>query len=358
MNHVDGSTRRRWGAALRQLSDPVADDLTRIYFDRHPDFAERFGERGRRHTRDDAAFIMSFLAAAVETGAERGFTDFVRWTAVVLESRQVPRSALVESLELIAGLLDHRLDPEAGRAVRAMLAAGVATCGEDAPGARDPAYGEDAAVFVEAILLGDRRAASTVADEFLRRGHDLAGLYLEVLQPALVEVGRRWETNRITVADEHMATAITQYVMARVDSGRAPATGAETGRMVVTGVEGELHQVGAQMVADVLESDGWSVRFLGSNLPLEGVLDAVAGHRADTLGISTTMLFNIPSVRRLVEAARARFDGELQIVLGGAAFRVAPELWRELGADVFAPDIEAARRLLGGGRSAAAAPET
>src|SRR5689334_23078788 len=118
-------------------------------------------------------------------------------------------------------------------------------------------------LFLQAILGGDRRAALSVANDALASGATVQGLYEEVLQASLDEVGRLWETNRITVAREHMATAVVQHVMAHLYSQIPPAAEAR-GSAIVTGVEGELHQVGAHMVADVLESDGWRVMFLGT----------------------------------------------------------------------------------------------
>ena len=115
--------------------------------------------------------------------------------------------------------------------------------------------------------------------------------------------------------------------------------------MVITGVEGEQHQVGPNIVADVLESAGWDVRFLGANTPTSSVLQAVEDHRADALGISATMLVNLPSVRRLIAQAKAVPGRNLRIILGGSAFRATPELYKELGADGVALDVKAALRL-------------
>ena len=76
-----------------------------------------------------------------------------------------------------------------------------------------------------------------------------------------------------------------------------PVSETQRGRPVITGVEGEFHQIGANMVADVLESGGWDVRFLVTQLPHAGILDAVEEHDADLLGISVTMVCNLPHPR-------------------------------------------------------------
>jgi methanogenic corrinoid protein MtbC1 len=141
-----------------------------------------------------------------------------------------------------------------------------------------------------------------------------------------------------------MATAITQHVIAHLYP-LIPPSRPPRGKMVITGVEGELHQVGPNIVADVLESEGWDVRFLGTNVPARGVLQAVEEHRTDVLGISATMLFNLAGVRRLIADARAIPGLNLQVIVGGSAFRSAPGLYKELGAAGVALDARAAVRL-------------
>jgi methanogenic corrinoid protein MtbC1 len=137
---------------------------------------------------------------------------------------------------------------------------------------------------------------------------------------------------------------VCQYVLAELYA-RMPAPSRRRGRIIVTGVEGEFHQVGANLVADAWEADGWTVRFLGSNTPRAGVLQALEADDADVLGISVTMLFNVSLARLLVREARAQRPA-LSVVVGGAAFRVAPHLWREIGADAQADDVRGAVEIL------------
>jgi methanogenic corrinoid protein MtbC1 len=110
---------------------------------------------------------------------------------------------------------------------------------------------------------------------------------------------------------------------------------------IVTGISGELHQIGANMVADVLENAGWSVEFLGTDAPHTGIVDAVLAQNSDLLCISATMLFNVPTVVRLIRDLRAR-SPKLRVLIGGAAFRAKPDLWMDIGADGFAPDLTTA----------------
>jgi methanogenic corrinoid protein MtbC1 len=205
---------------------------------------------------------------------------------------------------------------------------------------------------VQAILEGNRRAALNVTLEALREGAAVPDVYVEILQPAQYEVGRLWERSKITVAKEHMATAVTQYVVAQLYP-RLEVPDTARGNALVTGVRGELHQLGANMVADVLESDGWNARFLGTQLPHEGVLDAIAEHEPRLLGISATVLSNLPAVADLIEDVRKAYGTEITILVGGGAFRTNPDGWQELGADAYGRDlrhaVEVANHLLPSG---------
>jgi MerR family transcriptional regulator, light-induced transcriptional regulator len=200
-------------------------------------------------------------------------------------------------------------------------------------------------LYVQAILAGQRQPALGIALEALRAGHSLTDVYCDLLQPAQHRVGRLWERNEITVAREHMATAVTQYVVAQL-YGRLEVPAATRGRAIVTGVEGELHQLGANMVADVLEAAGWSVHFLGTQLPHRDILQAIEEDEPAIVGVSTTMLFNLLRTARLVEDVRRRFGDGVRIVVGGGAFRSAPDVWRELGADGFGRDLRGALALV------------
>jgi methanogenic corrinoid protein MtbC1 len=171
-----------------------------------------------------------------------------------------------------------------------------------------------------------------VVEEALRAGHSHVDIYVDVFAEALHRVGELWERNKISVAQEHFATSITQYAIATIYERMIPAA-AQRGNMVVTGVAGELHQIGANLVADAMEANGWNMHFLGTNLPHSSVLAAVEESSADVLCISTTIVANLPSVSELVRAVRTKLSGRTpQIVLGGGAYRLATRFAHDLGA--------------------------
>jgi methanogenic corrinoid protein MtbC1 len=333
----------------REIAEKVTEEFLLLY----PDWVTRYGELARLRGIEDAIFHQDFLAAAIESGAARAYGEYLQWTAGVLESRGIAPSFLHRNVEQISSELQSRLAPPLAAEVAEFIKSALKSTVDDPPAGRVGVPGPDGkppelasvqALYLQAILHGQRQAATGIAVETVRRGHSVVDVYADVLQESMYQVGRMWEANRITVAQEHMATAITQHVIAHLYP-LIKSTRPQKGRMVITGVEGEQHQVGPNMVADVLESAGWDVQFLGTNTPAAGVLKAIDDHRADVLGISATMLFNLPGVRRLIAAARAIPGRQVRVILGGCAFRAAPDLYKELGAAGVALDVRAALRL-------------
>ena len=97
-----------------------------------------------------------------------------------------------------------------------------------------------------------------------------------------------------------------------------------------------------------IEMAGWHVRFLGTNLPATSVLASIREWRPTHVGISTTMVFHLAAVRHLIGGIRREFGDRVAVVLGGAAYRVQPDAWKDLGGDAYAADLRAVQQLLAG----------
>ena len=320
----------------------VAQAISDEFFLHHPEWATRYGARGRQFCTDDACFHMDFLAGAIEAGSPEAFADYSRWTERMLAARGIAAHILEENLAQMEKQLSLILLGEEREAVLAFLTRGREACLEPAPASPELSgdkLGLVREVFLGAILGGHRPAALNIVEEALKAGHSHVDIYVDVFAASLRRVGGLWEQNQISVAKEHTATAITQYAIATIYPRLAPA-GAHRGSMVVTGVAGELHQVGANLVADAMEAKGWTVRFLGTNLPHSSVLAAVEESSASVLCISTTIVANLPSVAELLRTLRTQLNERMpRIVLGGAAYRIVTQFAREVGAEEPVTDL-------------------
>ena len=341
----DFRDRVRIAAAIRAVRAAVAVEVTNEFLIRHPEWPARYGDRARQFGIEDAGYHQDFLAAAIESGEVEAFGKYGAWAAGMLMARHIEPSFLAENLNQIGHALRVRLPAPDGDIATSFISSGIERCLSGAA-KTEPAqplgqFGELTTLYTDAAIRGYRRPALNLLLEAVRQGHPVIDIYSDVLQTAMYRIGRLWEENKITVAQEHMATAITQFVIGHL----YPLIDREVGfrgKLVLTGVQGEFHQVGALMVADVLEAAGWDVRFLGTDTPINGVLGAIEEHEAGLFGISATMLFNLSSVSRLVDSVRAKFGHQIRIMLGGGAFRSVPLLYKEFGADGCGLDLPAA----------------
>lgn len=343
--------RRRIASRIRAGRSEVARRVTADFLARHPGWLDRYGDAAVRFGEEDVGYHLDFLAGAILSRETAAFEGYSAWASRVLANRGITRPHVVENLEQIRLELG-RAFPESERAlIHRYVTAGIEAVKasrsmEDQLAA--PRQTSLVHQYLDAVLSRNRRAALAVAMEALEAGKTVPEIYLEVLTPALYEIGRLWAESEISVGQEHVATAMTQYVVAQL-YGRLDVPEPSRGRAVVTGVEGELHQIGGHMVADLLEADGWDVRFLGSHLPNREILDAVEAHEARLLAVSATILANVPTVCDLVQETRERFAG-VATLIGGRAFGSGS--WDEIGADAvglaLGDAVELARRITSG----------
>lgn len=154
-----------------------------------------------------------------------------------------------------------------------------------------------------------------MARQALGEGLGVAGLYQRVIAPAMWRIGDLWEQGAISVADEHLATALTHQAMAGI---YGPSLGhrARPGRILMAAVEGEQHALGLRMATDVIELAGYETIYLGADVPTADLLQAVAARSPNLVGLSATMPGSIPALERTIAEIR-RLNPNLIVLFGG-----------------------------------------
>jgi methanogenic corrinoid protein MtbC1 len=209
--------------------------------------------------------------------------------------------------------------------------------------------------YLAAQLNGDRQEAlRLVLEEGLERGVAVPDLHLKVVQRAQRQIGTLWQENRITVAQEHLATAISQLVVSQLYR-YLPRTRGNGRRVLVACAEGEQHEMGARIAADFLEMAGFDVHFLGANVPADSVAEMAAERRpgrrsVDLLVLSATTSICFPGLQATMRRVR-ELAPDLPIMVGGSAFAwsdgcAVPEGVVLGGSDAHAL-VDGARRVLG-----------
>jgi len=177
--------------------------------------------------------------------------------------------------------------------------------------------------FEEALVGGDRATCVAMVGALLAQGCAPIDLYEDYFRPALYRIGALWESNRLSVAHEHRATAMVEELMNEVFPRLMSLD--RTGKTVVIApVEGALHQVGSRMVCDVFEMYGWDAVQMGPDTTVDMLVGTLRTCRPALVGLSLTLDVHLSGLRRAIIAIRSAFP-LLPILVGGRALgRVRP----------------------------------
>ncbi len=173
--------------------------------------------------------------------------------------------------------------------------------------------------YQDALRAADGVGAERVAAQALNEGTSVAGLYQRVIAPAMWRIGDLWEQGAISVADEHLATALTQQVMAGI---YGPNLGhkAKPERILLAAVEGEQHALGLRMAADVIELGGYETAYLGADVPTDALLAATATRSIDLVALSATMMDSASALDRAISEIQ-RTNPKMIVLFGGQGAR-------------------------------------
>jgi methanogenic corrinoid protein MtbC1 len=173
--------------------------------------------------------------------------------------------------------------------------------------------------YLDGLLANDRQQCRLSFEQWLESDAGLRSLYEDLVRRSLYEVGDLWERGRISVATEHLATAVTESLL-NLAYPRLFAQPRMGKSAVVACVANEYHQIGGKMVADLFELNGWRGYFLGANTPVRDVKELIAAKRPDAVALSVAVAFNLDTLVTVATEIRAAFP-ELPILVGGQAFR-------------------------------------
>jgi methanogenic corrinoid protein MtbC1 len=308
----------------------------------HPGLAERFGGRGRKACREDIQHHLDYLSGALLADSSAVFVDYAIWLKSVLDNRSVPSSHLVESLTLLDEFLCAHLPAAESAQVSAVIsAANAALARNDLPipylHAR-VAELPDAPHYREAAVSGNQSRALGLISHSMQEGNTLSEASVRMVQPAMYAIGRLWQENRITVAQEHLATAISQSVLARayLQADFAAPTGQKA---LLACVAANQHNLGLRMLADAFETAGWDSLYLGADVPTADLLRQVDASSPDLLVLSLSLPGHLAVARGAMEQLRAELGSRCpQIWVGGLATLMGNQVWRSLKADGWAAD--------------------
>jgi 5-methyltetrahydrofolate--homocysteine methyltransferase len=205
----------------------------------------------------------------------------------------------------------------------------------------------------EAILTGDAKSAVAVTKQALDEGIEPLKVVTDAMVPAMDEAGRRFEAEEYFVPELLLAARAMKAAMALIRPLLVASGAKSAGRVAVGTVKGDLHDIGKNLVASMLEGGGFEVLDLGADVAPEKFVEAVKEKGAQVVCLSALLTVTMPSMKTTIEALKqAGVRDNVKVLVGGAP--VTTQYANEIGADGYGENANSAvaitRKLLGVGK--------
>jgi len=196
----------------------------------------------------------------------------------------------------------------------------------------------------QSILLGDKDEAAVAVTAALAKGAEPERLLSEQMIAAMSEVGRLYEEQEYFIPEMMISARAMKKALSILKPRLSTGQAAPLGRFVIGTVKGDLHDIGKNLVAIMLEGVGFEVIDLGVDVSPQKFAAAVQKHHPDILGMSALLTTTMPYLERSIEAIQfAGVSLNLGIMIGGAP--VSQGYAERIGADLYAPEAASAARL-------------
>ena len=333
----------------------VAEKIVERQYPLQPEIWKKYGSAGRRLSIRDAGYHLPFLSESILSNDPNIFIEYVRWVKKLFNRLNFPDQVMIVTLECTQAVLEEYFDADDMAIISKFIMHGIEEMNNEIveekslimPG--NPQY-ELALEFHESLTRGDRNTASRLITNAVQNNVPVKDIYMHVFQVSQYEVGRRWLTGEITVAQEHFCSAATQMIMSQLYP--YIFSGDKSGRsMVAASIGGELHEIGIRMVSDFFEMDGWNTWYLGANTPTRSILNAVDQYHASIVALSIAMPYHGQILKQAIEEIRSHPLGTtLKILVGGNAINRRNGDYKAFGADGYAANavsaVEVANKLV------------
>lgn len=201
-----------------------------------------------------------------------------------------------------------------------------------------------------AVIAGNRKKVQELVEDALKEGVPPEKIINEGLLAGMSVIGERFKKNEIFVPEVLVSARAMQVGMDILKPLLTKSSGVIKGKVVIGTVEGDLHDIGKNLVAIMFEGAGYQVIDLGIDVPPDKFVEAIREHNPDIVGMSALLTVTMPQMKVTLDVMEKEGVREkVKVIVGGAP--VTEEFAKEIGADGYAPDatsaVELVNRLLG-----------
>ncbi|SHF24847.1 cobalamin B12-binding domain-containing protein [Alkalibacter saccharofermentans] len=327
----------------------IAQKVFQEQFKRDPKLEKELDERRKRLMYEDVVYNISFLMTAVHFSDGKIFEGYAIWIYELLCNlmKDLDRDRIMEHMndhylilsEILNSYPDGLLsEDELKKATDYLKTAMEVTTNAVTEISlsskfQEGKHSELRIAYLEALIKSQTREAHDVINEAKKQGLSLMDIYEEILAKVMVETGDLWHKNIITIDKEHYITSVTQSVLSGFYD-EIFSKPRKNKRIVSCAVGSELHEMGARMLSDMFEYQGWDSYYLGAALPEASILEAIKEHQPDIVALSVTMPLYLPTCENIVKAVKEKYPS-VKIAVGGQAFKNTEKLWEMWNVDYY-----------------------
>jgi len=331
---------------FQMLRSRAVSVVAEQFWDAHGAALHQAGLREREEFQKDVAFCLDCLQPVLEFGVLQPMVDYLHWLACALAARSVPAVYIPLMLDLLGKFFVQAMTTPWGTVLVAVLHAArgefLAAPPPPAMPSCPPDGWPETAAFEAHLTAGRQHEVLAIVNGLLDSGRSLIEVELHLIQPALYHIGERWQANLVSIAGEHMATAMAQLAMT-VSLLRSPPSMTKDRRVLLACVAGNHHALGLRMVADAFVLGGWDVQYLGADMPASAIVGHAEKWKVDLVGLSVSFPHQLRAARQTVARLAERLGAERPpVIIGGLAINRFSRMAELVGADGWCEDAPAA----------------
>jgi methanogenic corrinoid protein MtbC1 len=333
---------------LNKQIDDIAREVVEKIYSEQSKLVKNYDEVKKGKSIRDVRYHLMFLSDAILVNSTLLFEKYIGWARDIMENIGISAPTFSHQLTIINNIIYEYLNKDHHPVVKKYFDVAIEELSKSKPKyasfiTKSNKYHELAKEYLILILNSKRNEALKL---IMKAAEDvpIKDIYLSVFQPVQREIGRLWQKNKISVAQEHYSTAVTQFIMANLYPYIFNGDNKEN-KFAGLSVSSELHEVGIRMVTDIFELEGWDTYYLGANTPTDSIIDMIISNDIDVVGVSATMSYHVSKVRDLIARIKQATENKTRVLVGGYPFLQDDQLSRTIGADGFATDATKAVKI-------------
>ncbi len=330
---------------FQRLASEVYERQFRLEFYRD----EILTAANKEHIYQGTRFCITYLHTAYALEEPKIFEEYARWVYHLLcplkqdKTKTQIYHMLLGHFQSIRDAMETLMSEEEKQKLNCLLGRAGDALGEEygaenctMPG-EHMEYEDKVERYLGFLKKSDTKGAVSFILECINGGIPLTNVYVDIIAEAMRRVGELWHQHQITVDTEHYCTSVTQLAISQMYPIVFGQERSVSHKVLVACAGSELHELGARMIADLFEYQGWDSVYLGAAVPIDALLAAVGEQRPSLVALSVTMPQHLMACREMAEAIHRKYPG-VKIAVGGNAFKSTNEIWKNWSVDVYTCD--------------------